>query len=287
MAERPLATGAGSSAVAGSSALGSTVAPGTTAKPAVVPAVRAQKVIDAQIAAFTSRSDAELGKTFDRSAVILVHSGHEVDEEELASTLIQVGPHERVLEIKLSQLVAGGNDDAVWLMAEFAITKRNEEPQEQPTTNHETIRATQLIAASADWKVVTAAFSEPRDPGRLGGVFPMHSTTAAGPLTPMLAAPAKLADALAVDPAVVAVPPDKAAAVGPSAARALLTSFAGRKLEVNGASREVRTEKWGFAQANVSWLEPGGNPFRLTAQLIALPKPDGSWTVVAVQFLAL
>jgi len=245
MSDRPPVAGAGSSAVSGSSSIASNDATSPTAILAVPPATRAQKVLDAQIAAFKSHSDADLRKAFDSAAVILVHSGHELDEEELASTLIQVGPHERVLEIRVRQLVAGGNDDAVWLMAELAITKQDDEPQDKPQTNTETIRATQLIAASADWKVVTAAFSEPREPGRRGGVFPMHAVTAAGPLSPMLAATAKLAHALGADPSVVVVPPDKPAAVGPRDTRALLATFAGRNLAINGATREVRTDNWG------------------------------------------
>jgi hypothetical protein len=256
-------------------------------KPAVLPTVRAQKVIEAQVAAFKANSDASLAGTFDKDAVVLARTGHEVDEGLLARTLAQVGPHERVLEVKLNNLVAGGNDDAVWLMAELAIAKQNEEPEAKPSTTSEVIRATELIAASAGWKVVAAAFSDSRKPGRLGATFPMLDTTAAGPLAPMLAAPAKLADALAADPSVVVIPPEDPAAVGPHAARALLATYAGRKLVVDGAARELHSETWGFAQANVSWLEPGGSPYRLTAQLIALPAPNGSWAIVAVQFLAL
>jgi hypothetical protein len=101
----------------------------------------------------------------------------------------------------------------------------------------------------------------------------------------MLAAP----DKLAADAAVVTVPPEDTVAVGPSASRALLAAFAGRKLAVDGAAREVRTERWGSASRRRTcpgW-NPGGNPYRITAQLIALSNPDGSWAVVAVQYLAL
>jgi hypothetical protein len=168
-----------------------------------------------------------------------------------------------------------------------SVSKRNEEPQEKASTVTEVIRATELLAASADWRVVAAAFSEQREPGRLGATFPMLDTTAIGPLAPMIAEPDQLAGTLAADPAVVVVQPDKAPAVGPAAARASLGSLAGRKLVLDGAAREVRTERWGFAQGNVSWVEPGGNPYRLTAQVIALPRGEGSWGVVAVQLVAL
>jgi hypothetical protein len=262
-------------------------APSASAGAKVAASVRAQKVLDAQLAAIKAGSDADLAKTFSKDAVVLARTGHEVDEGELARTVGQSGPHERVLDVKVQKLVAGGNDDAVWLMAEIVVKKQNDEPQEKSSTPTETLRATELLSAAHDWKVVAAAFSESRAPGRLGATFPMVDTTAAGPLAPLLAAPDQLAAALGTDPNIVVVPPDGAAAIGPDAARALLGTLSAHKPALDGAAREVRTDKWGFAQANVAWAEPGGNPYRLTAQLIALPKPDGSWSVVAVQLLAL
>ena len=176
---------------------------------------------------------------------------------------------------KFTRVVAGGNDEAVWLFAELSITKHNSEPGEKETDATSLVRATELATAASGWKVVTAAFGEPNDPVHSGGAFPMIDTTAAGPLAQLLAAP-KLSD----DPNAVVIT-GKDAAVGPDAAKALAT-WSAHHAVVDGAVREIREAKWGVVQANLSWKDGDGPPFRASAQLIALPKADGSWEIVAL-----
>lgn len=103
----------------------------------------------------------------------------------------------------------------------------------------------------------------------------------------MLVSPDDIAKSLSSDPNVVVVTQDGATAVGPDAAKAALAKWHGRPLAINGKVRELRKDKWGFVQANVDWNEPGGAPYRLSAQLLALQQPDNSWSVVAVQFMAI
>ncbi|MEP6866191.1 MAG: hypothetical protein ABJE66_36560 [Deltaproteobacteria bacterium] len=187
----------------------------------------------------------------------------------------------------MSKLVVGGNDDAAWLFADLSITKRNQEPGEKATTATMLVHTTELLSAASGWKIVAAAFSESRPAGRLGGVFPMIETTGAGPLAAILVSPTKIEGALSTDPNLVMVSNESEFAVGAGDVKKLMSAWDKRSLSINGAVREVRNAKWGFVQANVDWNDPGGKPYRFSAQLIALPQADGSWAVSALQFLAL
>ena len=247
----------------------------------------AREAIDTIAAGIKSGDSTATAALFDHGAVALAGAAHEVDEPDLVKTLGRIGPHDVVMDVMVSQLVVGGNDDATWLFADLAITKRNQEPGEKPSTATTSVHTTELLSAAAGWKIVAAAFSESRPVGRLGGVFPMIETTSAGPLAALLVSPAKIVSALFTDPNVVVVTNEKEFAVGASAAKKLLATWEKRNLSVNGSVREVRNAKWGVVQANVDWNEPGGKPYRFATQLIALPQADGSWAVVAVQFLAL
>jgi hypothetical protein len=257
------------------------------AQPSAAATTHAKQAIDTIVAGIKSGNSTATAALFDHGAVALAGAGHEVDEPDLIKTLGRIGPHDIVTDVKVEKLVVGGNDDAAWSFADLKITKRNQEPGEKPTTATTSVHTTELLTAATGWKIVGAAFSESRAAGRLGGVFPMLETTSAGPLTALIASPAKIEAALSADPNVVVVANESEVAVGASDAKKLLSTWEKRSLSVNGSAREVRNAKWGIVQANVDWNEPGGKPYRFSAQLIALPQPDGSWSVVAVQFLAL
>jgi hypothetical protein len=259
----------------------------SSAQPSAAATTRARQAIETIVAGIKSGDGAATAALFDHGAVALAGAGHEVDEPDLIKTLGRIGPHDVVTDVKVSKLVVGGNDDAAWLFADLAVTKRNQEPGEKPTTATTSVRTTELLSAASGWKIVGAAFSESRAAGRLGGVFPMLETTSAGPLSALIASPARIEAALSADPNVVVVANENEVAIGASDAKKLLATWEKRSLSVNGSGREVRNAKWGIVQANVDWNEPGGKPYRFTGQLIALPQPDGSWSVVAVQFLAL
>lgn len=259
-----------------------------TAAPRLTTATaHARQAIDTLIAGIKSGDGAATAALFDHGAVALVGAPHEVDEPDLVKTLGRIGPHDVVTDVKLVQLVVGGNNDLGWLFADLTITKHNQEPGEKATAISVSVHATELLSAAANWKVVAAAFSESRTAGRLGGVFPMIETTESGPLAALVASPAKIEAALANDPNIVVALNDNQLAVGVNEAKVLLDAWTKRSLTVNGAVREVRNERWGFVQANIDWNEPGGKPYRFSAQLIAIPRSDGSWNVVAAQYLAL
>lgn len=258
-----------------------------TSATSVKATAHARQAIETQLACIKSGDGAATTALFSAGAVALAGAGHEVDEPDLCKTLGRVGPHDTVTDVKLVKLVVGGTDTVAWLFADLAITKRNQEPGEKVSTGVTSVHATELLDAASGWKVVAAAFSESRAAGRLGGVFPMIETTASGPLAALVVSPAKIAASLATDSNVVAVTNEKDFATGAEGASGLLTTWSKRSLSINGSVREIRNEKWGFVQANVDWNEPGGAAYRFSAQLIALPRSDGSWSVVAVQYLAL
>jgi hypothetical protein len=102
----------------------------------------------------------------------------------------------------------------------------------------------------------------------------------------LLAAPDALSGALAADPIVVFGTDKAERAIGRAAAKALLAKWRKLPLAVEEADkvREVRTASWGFAMADVNIPKPGGAPFRMSAFLVAVPGPSGSWSVVAVNY---
>ena len=252
------------------------------------PATRGKTLIDAEVASLKSGNAKALFALFDPDAVLLAATPKKVSGDELIANLGDLTPHGTIKAVKVVKLVAGGDDKVVWVMADLAITKLNQEPQFPATTKTVSIHTTQLLAADAGWKVVAVTAAESHEAERSRDVLPMKGTTGdVGPLAALAAAPDKLAAALAADPNVVVVGNEKEYAVGAGAAKKLLATWGSRKLSVNGKVREVHKDNYGFVQANVDWEEPGGKPYRFMAQVIALPKADGSWSVVAAQYLAL
>jgi hypothetical protein len=273
-----------------SDAEGAPPSPTPTAKSAPIPpaaSAQAKKVADVQAASFKSGAGSDAIAQFDSGSVALAGAGHEVDDPDVVTTLAQIGPHDTVLDVKVAKLNLGGNDKAAWLLADFAVAKRDQEPGEAARTTTEVIHATELLTAAASWKIVAGAFSPARNAGRRGAVFPMIEPTQPGPLAALLASPDAIAKALSSDPNVVMVNNDGATATGPDAVKAMLAKWHGRPMSVDGKVREVVKDKVGFVQANVNWNEPGGAPYRFSGQLVALQQADGSWSVVALQYLAL
>ena len=272
----------GSAGSAGSAV--AVVAPDAAAKPATDVTPRAKQLADAQITALHGLDQAALSGTFSKDAVILASgAGHETSDDMLAQTFAQLSPHDTLKDVSASGLVAGGNDDAVWWFENVTIEKHNAEPGEKPSDVTTSMRVTELATAASGWKVVAAAAGASGSARQPGGVFPIPDATSPGPLAALLADPAQLAAALAPD--AVAVGYDDKVGAGADKARAVVTAWP-KGMTVTDA-REVRDAKSGFVQANVSWPAPSGKPYRATAQVLALPKADGSWSVVAVQLLAL
>jgi len=246
------------------------------AKPTADANAIARKIVDAQLAAIQSNKDPDLVTTFTKDAVILAGAPHKASDGDLISLVASLTPHDQLKEIKAGRIIAGGNDAAVWLYAELSISKHNNEPGEKESDATATVRATELATAASGWKVVSAAFAEPDEPVHSGGAFPMIGTTAAGPVAQLLTAPS-----LADDAAVIT---GKDVAIGAEAAKTL-AAWTAHKPTVDGNVREVHDAKWGFVQANLSWKDGDAPPFRASAHVIALAKPDGSWMIVALHLM--
>jgi hypothetical protein len=197
----------------------------------------------------------------------------------LRDAIDQTGPQDSVKKIALGKVVAGGNATAVWLNATIDIT----------VGKPRTVRVTELMAAP-DWKVVAAAFTDSRSPNMMDSApDAVPSATSAGVLAPLLAKPGDLDAAIGSDPGLAVFGTDaKEIAFGAEAAHKMLTGWNSLPLSVEGAPREVREASWGYAQANVNWNKPGDRaPTRLSAMLIAVPGPDGKWSVVAASYSGL
>jgi hypothetical protein len=258
----------------------------------LTPEKRARALVEKQLKALPD-GNAALVADFTKDAVVLLsYIGSRIDEPdlELATAIAGLHPHAEMKSAKLANLVAGGNASMVWLAAELEIVVLSTEPGETPSSEVRTVRAVELLDAASDWKIVAASFVEVRGLSqRRASLGPIPSPTPAGPLTPLLAAPDKLAAAIGGDP-VVLYGTDKAErAIGAAAAKALLGKWRKLPLTIDEGDkvREVRTANWGYAMADVNIPKPGGPPFRMSAFLIALPGAGGSWSVVAAIYGAL
>lgn len=280
-------TEAGSADSAGSAGSAAVPVPAGSAA-TMPPAERAKLVLDAQVAALKAGADDKLAATFDSSAVILARVGYALTEADLAKQVASINPHDTIKDIRVTKTAAGGNADAVWFVAEIAITKDVAEPESKPETRTETVRASELVTASSQWKVVAAAFSQPRELRKSRPIAAMPGASTPGALSGLLADPAKAAASLSTDPAVAAIGVgENDFATGSDAAKKILETVKAKPITADSV-REVRDAKWGFVQATLeSPPDKGSNPYRFTGQLIAVPNPDGTWQVVAVHYLGL
>jgi len=98
-----------------------------------------------------------------------------------------------------------------------------------------------------------------------------------------------LTAALSADPVVVFGTDKAERAIGLAAAKALLAKWRKLPLAIEEADkvREVRTASWGFAIADVNISKPGGSPYRMSGFFVAVPSPNGAWSVVAASYGAL
>ncbi len=261
------------------------------AKSSPTPEERAKSLLEKQMKALPS-DNAALLATFAKDAVVMLpRVAAKIEPDlELGGQIAGMNPHAEMKGVKLSQLVAGGTAGMAWLAAELEITVASAEPGEKPSTAAHTVRAVELLDAASDWKVVAASFTEVRSLERLReSIGPIPSPTPAGPLVKLLAAPAELAAALSADPVVVFGTDKAEQAIGQAAAKALLAKWRKLPLAIEEADkvREVRAASWGFAMADVNISKPGGSPYRMSGFLVAVPGPNGSWSVVAASYGAL
>lgn len=255
------------------------------------PEERAKALLEKQIKALPS-DNAALLATFAKDAVVMLpRVAAKIEPDlELGGQIAGMNPHAEMKGVSLGQFVAGGTAGMAWLAAELEITVASAEPGEKPSSATHTVRAVELLDAASDWKAVAAAFTEVRSLEQLReSLGPIPSPTPPGLLVKLLAAPDQLAASLSADPVVVFGTDKTERAIGQAAAKSLLAKWRKLALAIEEADkvREVRAANWGFAIVDVNIPKPGGSPYRMSAFLVAVPAPNGSWSVVAASYGAL
>lgn len=261
------------------------------AKAGRTPEERGRSLIEKQLKALPS-DDAALIATFAKDAVVMLPRVAAKIEPglELGGQIAGMNPHAEMKSAKLGKLVAGGTSSMVWVAAEFEIVVASQEPGEAASTKTHAVRAVELLDAASDWKVVAASFTEVRPLEQLKeSLGPIPSPTPPGPLVKLLASPDELAGSLSSDPVVVFGTDAAERATTQTAGRALLSKWKKLPLAIEERDkvRELRTKAWGYALANVNIAKAGGPPYRMSAFLVAVPSPNGAWSVVAVNYGAL
>jgi hypothetical protein len=225
----------------------------------------------------------ELVKTFTDDAIVLVEGSPSTAKEVSNFGISGGGPDGATIDkATIAKLIAHGTGDAVWFYAE--VKTHTSGPGGGPSGDMPT-RVVELITASAKWRAVAASFGLGTEisPSGENTEIP-NSTGAAGQLADLLASPKDLAAQLAPD-AIVVGPMGDQVATG-SGAGAALTSWKIGSLTPAKDPREVKAAAWGFAQA--AFDRPNATHPKLTdrlwGQAFALPKKDGSWSVVLVQY---
>lgn len=261
---------------------------------AETPADVAKKIVNTQLTSLQKMDD-EFDKTFAAGAVVNasdVHNLSLVKVDEITNGNMRTGIH----SAKLLSLTAGGDSKVVWMAGEAELTTRLVTGQKDdgeftygPSAKH-SVRFTELaVADGAKWKVVAAQFARPEAPKRnTSAPTSIANETKADHLARTVISPLALSTALAKDATAVVFGTDKAErGIGGPAAKKLVDGWKSLKLELEGKVREVRTATYGFVQANVNWVQPGGAPYRMRALLIATPDPTGTWTIRTVHYAAL
>jgi len=186
---------------------------------------------------------------------------------------------------RITSLVAGGDQSVVWYTSDVSVKYSGAAEGVGEFRSSDTNRITQVAVSDGKaWKVVASLIGLPG--GALSSDAPgdMAGATAAGPLAPLLASPKALAAALSADPHTFVIGTDKGErAIGPAAAKKLLTSWAKLSLVIDGKVREVETKSYGVVQGHVKWTK-GKDTRWMNAMLVAVPAPDGAWKVVGVHY---
>jgi hypothetical protein len=241
---------------------------------------KAKELLDAQVAALKTCEGGAFVATFRTDAVVFTPPGvHEAKDPNagLCEAVAHTAPNQSVKSIKQGKLVAGGNASAIWVSTTLEITVDGGKPR--------TIRVTELMAAP-DWKVVAASFTATRKLSvPASNEPPIAGANTPGPLTALLVAPTELDAALASDPVALFGTDAAEVALDTAAAHKLLAGWKSLKLAVKSA-REVHEPAWGYTQATLTWDKPGEEygPLGMSAMLIGVPGPNGTWSVVAAHY---
>lgn len=215
-------------------------------------------IAERQLAALSANDNAALAATFAPDAMFMVPSPTDRDSAlvGLRDSALALDPTEEFRSAALGEIRVRGNERAAWIDFDIQVIKRLK--QQGPTGNPEldegfvesediyvTVRVSELVTASAEWKVVAASFTRMPEPKpRAGTPYSLGDATPAGPLA------------------------------------GLLATTLPRGLAIH-ASREVTHAEWGFVQALVDGGHENGIA-RYAAMLVALP--DGTkWRSLGVE----
>jgi hypothetical protein len=186
---------------------------------------------------------------------------------------------------RITSLVAGGDQSVMWYTSDVAAEYSGAAEGVGEFHNSATHRITQVaVRDGKGWKVVASLIG--LEGGAMSGGAPgdVAGATAAGPLAPLLASPKAIAAVLSADPRTFVLGTEKGErAIGPAAAKKLLTSWAKLSLVVDGKVREVETKSYGVVQAHVKWTK-GKDTHWMDAMLVAVPASNNTWKVVGVHY---
>lgn len=265
---------------AGSAVAGGVAPVAAASGPTVAPEVRARQFLQHQIDSVAATPDLEA--TFTPDAIVLVH-GHSSPASIVTMFGIGDGGPDGATTTKatITKLVAGGTADAVWFYAD--VTTEGHVPG-GGGSNQSATRVVELIVASEKWRAVAASF------GRGGKLQASddnmeipNATAADGPLAKLLGSTAAIGARLA--PNAIAVGPTNEELASGAGAKAALAGWKLDPLMIYQRAREVHKPTWGFVQAYIDHPQPDSKYIdRLIGQAFAVPKPDGTWSVVLVQY---
>jgi hypothetical protein len=253
------------------------------------PDARGRAVLQAQLAALGDNE--AFAATFAAQATVLTSSGanevHAFDSH-AASAIGSLNPHAEVQSATFDHFVSGSAGQIAWFAADLHITVVSREPESQPSTESATVRAIELLDATAGWKVTVAAFTSVASLNK-SGACNIRDVTDAGPLTSLLTSPPAIAAALG-DGAVVYGTDPSERGLGTKDARALLARWKNLTISLDEPPkiREVRGAMYGYAMGKVHiTTKPGGPSYSLNAFLLALPIAGGKWSVIGASYGAL
>jgi hypothetical protein len=253
------------------------------------PDIRGRAVLKVQLAALANEE--AFIATFAKQATVLTPLGSNEVHTPNAGVTAAIGflnPHAELKSATFDHFTSGGNAQVAWFAAELHLTIASHEPGSSAATEKHTVRAIELLDASADWKVVVASFTNVAQLYAFG-TSSIKDPTDAGPLTSLLLSPETLASALG-DGAVVFGTDSGERGIGAADAKALLDKWKKLTITLDPKSkvREVRTATYGYAMTNVRIvMKPGGEAYKLNAFVLALPGAGGAWSVVGASYGAL
>jgi hypothetical protein len=253
------------------------------------PDARGRAVLKAQLAALDDNG--AFAATFASKATVLTPDGvTEVHESDAAAgaSIASLNPHAEIQSATFDNFTSGSAGQVAWFGADLHITVSSHEPESPPNLEQHTVRAIELLDGAAGWKVSVAAFTRVGNMHKMGTTF-VREVTDVGPLTSLLTSPTAIVGALGGSAVVYGTDPGERG-LGTKDAKALLAKWKNLAITLDSPPKvhEVRGSTYGYTMAYVHVVtKPGGPAYRLNAFLLALPTPDGKWSVIGASFGAL